>query len=441
MNGFILMNKSIRENIFSLLLLLFSITIFLLIFYRSEIFWDGENRSYYLKYYIFSILLIFISILTFYLNKQIKIYFFIFFSSVLLTLYLFEGFLTLKVIKINNKNKELYGINFENRSRLQIYEDLKEKNKNVSVTVSPSIYLDKKEINLFPLSGKSNSLTIFCNENGYYSIFESDRYGFNNPDNEWSSSELEYLIIGDSFAQGACVNRPYDIGSQLRNLSKKNVLNLGYGGNGPLIEYASLKEYFPNNVKNVIWLYMNGDMINLESEIKNKILIQYLKQDDFSQVLKKKQDLIDQIVEKNIIEENSKAKNKIKFSLIKNFIKLYNLRMNFFHSNPKESPKLHKNFKEIILKSKNFSNDLGSNFYFVYLPEYSRYKLRKNYDNSNYEDVKKIMKELNIKFIDIHSGVFQKEKDPLKLFPFGLNGHYNIEGFQKISEFIFSETQ
>ena len=79
--------------------------------------------------------------------------------------------------------------------------------------------MGKKELKLFPLSGKSNSLTIFCNENGYFSILDSDRYGFNNPDQEWNSNEIEYLIIGD-FAQGACVNRPYDIGSQLRTLSK-----------------------------------------------------------------------------------------------------------------------------------------------------------------------------------------------------------------------------
>ena len=192
--------------------------------------------------------------------------------------------------------------------------------------------MGKKELKLFPLSGKSNSLTIFCNENGYFSIFDSDRYGFNNPDQEWNSNEIEYLIIGDSFAQGACVNRPYDIGSQLRTLSKKNVLNIGYGGNGPLIEYAALKEYLPKKVKNVIWLYMNGDMINLQNEINNKILIQYLHDDEFTQNLKNKQNQIDKIVEKNIKDENQKAKNRVKFSLFRNFIKLYNLRMNFFHS-------------------------------------------------------------------------------------------------------------
>ena len=109
-----------------------------------------------------------------------------------------------------------------------------------------------KNYPIFPLSGISNSVTINCNENGYYSIYQSDRYGFNNPDSEWDSIENEYLIIGDSFAHGACVNRPNDIASNLRNLSDKSVLNLGFTGNGPLIEYATLREYFNFNQHTIV---------------------------------------------------------------------------------------------------------------------------------------------------------------------------------------------
>ena len=107
--------------------------------------------------------------------------------------------------------------------------------------------------NIFPLSGISNSDTIYCNENGYFSIYQSDRYGFNNPNKEWDSIQIEYLLIGDSFTHGACINRPNDIASVLRTLSNKPVLNLGYAGNGLLIEYATLREYLPKNVKNILW--------------------------------------------------------------------------------------------------------------------------------------------------------------------------------------------
>ena len=59
--------------------------------------------------------------------------------------------------------------------------------------------LNKIKKDIFPLSGISNSKTIHCNESGFYSIYQSDRYGFNNPDEEWDNSEIEYLLIGDSF--------------------------------------------------------------------------------------------------------------------------------------------------------------------------------------------------------------------------------------------------
>ena len=85
----------------------------------------------------------------------------------------------------------------------------------------------------------------------------------------------------------------------------------------------------------------------------------------------------------------------------------------------------------------------NSNFYFVYLPEYSRYQI--NYSNYTYNQVKQVVDELNIPFIDIHKEVFEKESNPLKLFSFGVYGnnvegyragHYNVEGYRKAAEAI-----
>ena len=61
------------------------------------------------------------------------------------------------------------------------------------------------------------------------------------------------MLVGDSFTQGACVNRPNDIGSVLRTLSNKSVLNLGFDDHGPLLEYATLREYLKPNVKKILW--------------------------------------------------------------------------------------------------------------------------------------------------------------------------------------------
>ena len=32
-----------------------------------------------------------------------------------------------------------------------------------------------------------------------FQYFQSDRYGFNNPDKEWDSNEIELILVGDSF--------------------------------------------------------------------------------------------------------------------------------------------------------------------------------------------------------------------------------------------------
>ena len=50
-----------------------------------------------------------------------------------------------------------------------------------------------------------------------------------------------------------------------------------------------------------------------------------------------------------------------------------------------------------------------------------------------------MVKDLNIPLIDVHQEVFLKEKNPLLLFPFGLNGHYNVNGYKKITELIYEK--
>ena len=118
----------------------------------------------------------------------------------------------------------------------------------------------------------SNRRTILCNEGGYTAIIDSDRYGFNNPDNEWDKKEIKYLLIGDSAVQGYCVNRPDDFASNLRKFTNKNegVLSLGFAGSGPLLELAILREYLPQvKTTNIVWIYAEGnDLHDLVKEQK-----------------------------------------------------------------------------------------------------------------------------------------------------------------------------
>ena len=295
---------NVIRKIFSPSCLVISLLLLFYTFYKSEIYWNGTKSNYYLIYYIVLIVLVIFSIITFYLNNIIKEYLIISLISLFISLYLFEGYLLFaKKIDIEQsqnkfvKKKQLYeketGNKYDERSKYEVYKDLKKTDKNIQLSVYPVTFINEQH-KLYPFSGISNSKTIHCNENGYYSIYDSDRYGFNNPDKEWDQNEIEYLLVGDSFPHGACVNRPHDIASVLRILSKKTVLNLGFSANGPLITYGTLREYLNSNVKKVLWIHNTNDIHDLERELTlNKQLKNYLKDLTFTQNLKLSQKEID----------------------------------------------------------------------------------------------------------------------------------------------------
>ena len=300
---------NILKRIFSPSITIISFLLFFYVFYKSEIFWEGRQRDVYFIYYIITLILIFFSVITFFLNTKIKEYLIISCLSILVTLYLFETYLTFnKFSSKESKFKEKFyykktGKKWDNRRLFEIEKDLKKMDEKIATRFYP-IFFIKEENSLLPLSGISNSRTIHCNENGYYSIYESDRYGFNNPNEEWNSKKIEYLLVGDSYAHGACVNRPNDISSVLRKLSGNSVLNLGFSGNGPLLQYASLREYLKPNVKKVLWLYYEGnDLTELLNEKKNNLLKNYLNDKNFTQNLTLKQDKIDKFISNRLKAE------------------------------------------------------------------------------------------------------------------------------------------
>jgi hypothetical protein len=440
------------KKVFSPTILLISLSLLTYTFYKSEIYWEGSKREYYYVYYIISLILIFFSFLTFFLNQLFKEYLIIIFLSFTIGVYFFEGYLISKnnfskknLFKDNDLKEKLYekktGKKWDKRSKFEIYENLKKKDNQITLAVAPRKYVVKNKL-IFSFSGISNSKTIYCNENGYYSLYHSDRYGFNNPDEEWDKEEIEYLLIGDSFSHGACVNRPYDIASNLRKLSNKSVLNLGQGGNAPLIEYATLREYLKPNVRKVLWMYFEGNDLNdLQKELEDEILANYLKNPNFSQNLKLKQNEIN-ILKLDFLESQRKIeieKATLNFKL-KKFVKIYNTRLLISQKfKPKPTGDSFSAFKKILKLSKEQLENNNSKLYFVYLPEYDRYT--KKYNNREYNLIKNLVNELEIPFIDIPNEVFKNKDQGLKLFPFGMWGHYNIEGYRKVSETIYAFTQ
>lgn len=444
------------KKLFSPIFFILSLFFLTVIFYKSEINFGGINRDHYLKYYIFSFILISFSICTFYISDKTKEYLGITILSAIFTIYLIEYYLGTpagtpqkirekeKIMKIEIKKKiykEETGFTWDERSQYQVYRDLLKKDPN---TV-PYFYPQELSINsekIHSLAGVSNSQTVFCNENGYYSVTNSDRYGFNNPAKEWDSDEFEFVFVGDSMTHGYCVNRPNDIPSVVRELSGKSTLNLGYGRNGPLIEYATLREYLPKKTKNIIFMFYGGnDLQNLESELKNKILINYKNDLEFNQNLKDKQSEIDKQIRTFVLTRLKGIEFKYQF------IKLRRFRESFKDIiTKKEGSKVNhkealKELEKILFLTKKLSIENKSKLHFVYLSA-ERYWGNENTQKDDliyFDDIKNIVEKLEINFIDIHKEVFQKRSNPLELFPFGISGHYNVEGFKEVAKAIYED--
>ena len=385
--------------------------------------------------------------------------------SILFSIYLFESYILFKdhlstdqISKNQVLKEQIYkkntGKNWDNRTRFQIYENKKKINNDIVIRFQPSYFLNKQNLSIFPLSGISNSETIHCNENGYFSIYQSDRFGFNNPDEEWNNKEIEYLLVGDSFTHGSCVNRPNDIASVLRTLSSKSTLNLGYGGNGPLIEYATLREYVTPNVKNILWVYCeSNDLFELVIERQNKYLLKYLNSENHSQNLRNKQKEVDELLNINFekelqnqikketfkSEEQLSKNNKLKYKILK-FIRLDKTKKIFKKKDTKYNDIIFDEFEKILQRSLNLSETNNAKLIFVYIPEYRRYN-SSNYSDENYNKITSIVKKLNIDLVDMRK-VFDNENNPKIFFPFQqFAWHYNEDGYKKVAEAIYNLTK
>ena len=87
------------------------------------------------------------------LSSSLKLYIIITLISIIFTLYLSETYFTLN--SFNNKSQSSFserskvymrttGKKYDERSKLEIYNDLKRKNSKITVAVPPFYFIDKK---------------------------------------------------------------------------------------------------------------------------------------------------------------------------------------------------------------------------------------------------------------------------------------------------------
>jgi hypothetical protein len=129
---------------------------------------------------------------------------------------------------------------------------------------------------LVPLGGVSGVRSVFCNEGGAWTSYDADERGFVNPRGVVSGAPIEIALVGDSFTQGACVKAEESYAGVIR-AEHPALVNLGMGGNGPLLELGSVREYLARlRPKRVLWFYFRNDFDDLNIEKGVPLLLRYL---------------------------------------------------------------------------------------------------------------------------------------------------------------------
>ena len=425
---------------------------------------SGINNFYYLttisSIIVVLLSLIFIKILS--IEKKINLT--IIFSIIIIVLYGFEIYLEIPKKTEKEFAAQKLNLPYDKRTKKEVRDDLRILGIETLPNMHGYYWMEENgfEINngrIYPIGTVSNSKTILHNQAGYYPVIETDEYGFHNPKGLYIKNKVDIMITGDSFAEGYAVHSNQNISAHLRK-KNFNVITLGKGGNGPLLELATVKEYAePIKPKIVLWFYFENDLSNLTSEVQSSILMRYFNEENFTQNLIERQDEIDKALmtfvdyKWKIDEEKQWERENLSNHFIIKIIKLYNLREKLkliptARHETSNDPQPWKNepldgmFVEILDKSKNLISTWNGKMYLVYLPAYGRYS--KNFMHpewtgialENREFVLSSALNLQIPIIDIHKELFLEHEDPLSLFPLRLNGHYNSKGQELIAELI-----
>jgi hypothetical protein len=343
------------------------------------------------------------------------------------------------------------GAPFDERSKFQVVADLRAEGRRAYPNFNAADFLgDERAMRalgeVVPLGSITHALTVLCNETGTYTLFDSDRYGFNNDDAAYDApGGVEILVVGDSYAQGACTLPRDSVAAQLR-ANGRNAISVGSAGNGPLLDLASAMEYgLVLKPRIILWLYYSGnDLLDLDKERRSPVLRGYL--DGRSQNLASRSAEMDRrlisFIDAKYVERQQHAEEAPPSyeEKIWTFLTAARLRhlllLNREAWDPKTSTEARLALLERALRqAQSAAAAWGGGVVFVYLPEWSHYAVA---PVPTRRPVLDLVRRLGMPVIDF-AGVLDGSADPLGYFPFRINNHYTPEGYRELAGQILRE--
>jgi hypothetical protein len=312
---------------------------------------------------------------------------------------------------------EKSGLAADRRTKFEVILDEKKRGQSLLPSSLPSNWIYSNDLAsgaepLMPLGDVSKQQVIVCNESGRWMRPQTDEHGFNNPRGSFNT-DVDVLILGDSYAFGWCVDQHETIAGRLRDKGLKTV-SLGFGGVGPLYSLAALKEYGAYlRPRNTFFLYFEGnDPIDLMLEKQSSSLMRYLENDQFHQDLIHRQTEID--------------------LLLRIFTGRWRSRCTS-DCFPAEMPI--EFFTRILSAMQDRIKSWGGDLHFVYLTDSIRFSFPRTPNWRHRQVVLLAVEKLDIPIIDFVP-ILSKHPDPRELFPFRRDTHFSGKGYAYIADYL-----
>jgi len=334
------------------------------------------------------------------------------------------------------------GVPVDLREFSEVLGDWRRSGIQVVPTISPKEYLRSvSPRDLFPLSGVSRSFTYLCNESGKNVTYTSDEHGFRNPGGAWQRKPpVDVAILGDSFANGVCVEDGEDLASRIRT-KYPSTINLGIRGTGPLVQLAIMREYLPSlRPRVVLWFYYDNDLDDLEMEIRNEHLRRYLDA-GYSQDLIRRQNEVDGIHTRFLAKGFSRpaAAPPTAWDTVRHWLRMKGVR-NFTASLLEQLP-VHwtrdtGDYTRIVGIAKKLVTDQGGTLYLVLLPDWRQ--MNRSAEDPAYRQKDRVLAaaaRCGVRVIDVLQA-FRKDSSPARRFNDFPGSHYNRIGYQVAAEYV-----
>jgi GDSL-like Lipase/Acylhydrolase family len=380
-------------------------------------------------------------------------------SAAVVSLYIGEFYLAWKLDHSQQAAAASAGSAFDVRTKLSVVRDL----RTAGIDAYPIIrgrnllsedaqghlqpLLSVGGAPLLPLTAMPRTTVVSCNEIGQWQVYETDRHGFNNPDALWDGPAPQIAMIGDSFTHGSCVSREQNMESLLQRRFGAT-LNLGVGGDGPLLELAALTEYAePMRPKIVLWVFCEGNDLNedLPFELKAPILRSYLGDPRFRQDLIHKDAIIStalrSYLDRNLREAMDRVddptENFLRYVTLDRVRSAVGLGPILLGYNGGDLSQELAVFDQVLVSARDRVSGWGGKLYLVYLADSDRYLSRfgaGTVRQTIYHGVQDTARRRDIPMIDLASA-FARHAAPETLFAYP-GSHYNPAGYALAAQTI-----